>query len=75
MRTLLHFHKQFGQLHYDAIERIANLPESGIDIYDRRCLSALLALTGMNSPTEQIGGVICSDLEGPITPLDRSGNL
>ena len=30
--------------------------------------------TGINSPTERIGGVICSDLKGPITPHDRRGN-
>jgi hypothetical protein len=27
--------------------------------------------SGENSPVDRIGGVICSDLKGPITPVDR----
>ena len=30
--------------------------------------------TGKNSPIDVIGGVICSDLRGPMTPRDRLGN-
>ena len=30
--------------------------------------------TGANSPIDVIGGVICSDLKGPMTPRDRWGN-
>lgn len=26
------------------------------------------------APTDRLGGVICSDLKGPITPLDRRSN-
>ncbi|CCI11341.1 unnamed protein product [Albugo candida] len=85
--SLLHFHQQFGHLNYDNIERIAKLPESGIEIDDHRRLKCLTCAeskqtknrqsrkdTGINSPTERIGGVICSDLKGPITPQDRRGN-
>ena len=30
--------------------------------------------SGTNSPIERIGGVICSDLKGPLMPNDRLGN-
>jgi hypothetical protein len=30
--------------------------------------------TGANSPIDRVGGVICSDLKGPITPVDREKN-
>ncbi len=30
--------------------------------------------SGENSPIARIGGVICSDLKGPITPVDREKN-
>nr|CCA19525.1 GK15001 putative [Albugo laibachii Nc14] len=30
--------------------------------------------TGESAPTDRVGGVICSDLKGPITPRDRRGN-
>lgn len=30
--------------------------------------------SGTNSPIDRIGGVICSDLKGPMTPQDRLGN-
>jgi hypothetical protein len=30
--------------------------------------------SGENSPIDRVGGVICSDLKGPITPVDREKN-
>ena len=30
--------------------------------------------SGTHSPIDRIGGVICSDLKGPMTPTDRCGN-
>ena len=30
--------------------------------------------TGLNAPIDRVGGVICSDMKGPIAPADRLGN-
>jgi hypothetical protein len=30
--------------------------------------------SGEHSPIDRLGGVICSDLKGPITPVDREKN-
>ena len=85
--TLMNFHRRLGHLNYDAIIRLAKDPASGIKITDERrenCLTCAQGKqtknrqstkdTGINAPTDRIGGVICSDLKGPMTPKDRLGN-
>ncbi len=70
-----------------AIEELASKPESGIKSTDHQnphCITCAEDKqsrnnqskkdTGNNAPIDRIGGVICSDLKGPITPTDRSGN-
>jgi hypothetical protein len=85
--TLLDFHRRFGHLAFDTIKRMAQDPRSGIRITDRRRANCLTCAegkasksrqpqsdSGKNSPIDRVGGVICSDLKGPITPRDRHGN-
>uniref|UniRef100_A0AAV1VHI2 Integrase catalytic domain-containing protein n=1 Tax=Peronospora matthiolae TaxID=2874970 RepID=A0AAV1VHI2_9STRA len=85
--SLYHFHQRQGHLAYDTVERMASDPESGITLTDRArptCISCAQGKqtknaqsrkdTGANSPIDRIGGVICSDLKGPMTPKDRLGN-
>uniref|UniRef100_A0AAV1U680 Polyprotein n=1 Tax=Peronospora matthiolae TaxID=2874970 RepID=A0AAV1U680_9STRA len=85
--SLYHFHQRLGHLAYDTVERMASDPESGITLTDRArptCISCAQGKqtknaqsrkdTGANSPIDRIGGVICSDLKGPMTPKDRLGN-
>ena len=85
--SLIHFNQRFGHLLYDTIERIARNPESGIELNDRRRLRCVTCMqskqmknaqskkdSGANSPIERVGGVICSDLKGPLMPRDRLGN-
>ena len=87
MVSLLHFHQRLGHLAYDSIERMAKDPELGIKLTDTKrptCISCAQGKqtknsqsrrdTGANSPIDRIGGVICSDLKGPMTPKDRLGN-
>ena len=85
--SLIHFNQHFRHLSYDTIERIARNPESGIELNDRRRLRCVTCMqskqmknaqskkdSGANSPIERVGGVICSDLKGPLMPRDRLGN-
>ncbi|KAE8895634.1 hypothetical protein PF005_g191 [Phytophthora fragariae] len=85
--TLMVFYVHFGHLSYDTIERIAKDPASGIAItsHERsRCTTCAEGKqtradqpkkdTGVDAPVYRVGGVICSDLKGPITPRDRRGN-
>ncbi|GMF57553.1 unnamed protein product [Phytophthora fragariaefolia] len=85
--TLLDFHKRLGHLNYDSVEKLARDPSSGIALTDPKRLNCLTCAegkqskgkqsrkdSGANSPIERIGGVICSDLKGPMTPKDRLGN-
>ena len=79
--SLMHFHARFGHLAYDTIERIARNPESGIVLTDhtrKNCAKGKPTKnrqpekdSGDNSPIDRIGGVICSDMKGPMTSLDR----
>ena len=85
--TLMHFHRRLGHLCFDNIIKMAKDPASGIKLTDIRRMNCLACVqgkqtkqaqakvdTGMNSPIDVIGGVICSDLKGPMTPRDRLGN-
>uniref|UniRef100_A0AAV1TY94 Integrase catalytic domain-containing protein n=1 Tax=Peronospora matthiolae TaxID=2874970 RepID=A0AAV1TY94_9STRA len=85
--SLRHFHKRLAHLNYDTIIRMAKDPASGIQLTDElraNCLACAQGKrtknphsrkdTGRNAPIDVIGGVICSDLKGPMTPRDRLGN-
>ncbi|CAI5747546.1 unnamed protein product [Peronospora destructor] len=85
--TLMDFYVRFGHLSFDTIKRITREPESGIELTDLRRVNCQICAkgkatksrqplrdSGKNSPIDRVGGVICSDLKGPITPLDRHGN-
>ena len=85
--TLHQFYARLGHLAYDTIERLAKDPRSGIKITDHlrpNCLTCAEGKstrakqaqkdTGQHAPIDRVGGVICSDLKGPITPRDRRGN-
>ena len=82
--SLHQFHVRLGHLSYAAIEELASKPESGIKLVNHdkpQCISCAegkqtrnnqLKDSGNNEPIDRIGGVICSDLKGPITPTDRA---
>lgn len=85
--SLVHFHQRMGHLAYDTIVKLAKDPNSGIELTDTlrptciTCAEGKQAKnkqpdkdSGLNAPTDRIGGVICSDLKGPMTPADRLGN-
>ncbi|POM64836.1 Integrase catalytic core protein [Phytophthora palmivora] len=82
--TLVEFHKRLGHLNYDSVERLARDPSSGIALTDHKRVNRLTCAegkqskgrqsrkdSGAHSPTYRIGGVICSDLKGPMKPRDR----
>ncbi|GMF38960.1 unnamed protein product [Phytophthora fragariaefolia] len=65
---------------------MAGTPGSGIELTDRARVNCLTCAKGKqaknaqskkdsskHSPIDGIGGVICSDLKGPMTPADRDG--
>jgi hypothetical protein len=85
--TLVEFHKRLAHLSYDSVERPAKEPSSGIHLTDHKRVNCLTCAegkqtrnrwskkdTGIHSPVDRVGGVICSDLKGPMTPKDRLGN-
>uniref|UniRef100_A0AAV1T842 Polyprotein n=1 Tax=Peronospora matthiolae TaxID=2874970 RepID=A0AAV1T842_9STRA len=85
--TLMHFHERLGHIALDTIERMAQDPASGIELTDRKRLTCITCAeakqtrnaqsrkdSGRHSPIDRIGGVICSDLKGPMTPADRLKN-
>ncbi|GMG14877.1 unnamed protein product [Phytophthora fragariaefolia] len=85
--TLEHFYKRLGHLNYDFVEKLARDPSSGIELTDRRRVNGLTCAqgkqarynrskkdTGEHSPIDRVGGVICSDLKGPMTARDRLNN-
>ncbi|DAZ96840.1 TPA: hypothetical protein N0F65_008271 [Lagenidium giganteum] len=85
--TLATFHVRLGHLRYDAVEKLARDPGSGIKLMDHlrplcvACAEGKQGKTkkskkdsGQNAPIDRVGGVICSDLKGPMTPRDRLGN-
>ncbi|CAI5733963.1 unnamed protein product [Hyaloperonospora brassicae] len=65
--TLLHVHQRFSHLAFDTIERMAKKPASDTNAQQQQD-------RGMDSPIDRIGGVIFSDLKGPMTPQDRLQN-
>jgi hypothetical protein len=85
--TLYNWHTRFGHQSYDAIEALAAKPGSGIKLTDHLRPNFMTCAegkqtknrkpkkdSGTNSPIDRVGGVICSDLKGPITPVDREHN-
>uniref|UniRef100_A0AAV1VI54 Integrase catalytic domain-containing protein n=2 Tax=Peronospora matthiolae TaxID=2874970 RepID=A0AAV1VI54_9STRA len=85
--SLLHWHQRLGHVAFDTIERMARDPASGIRLSNNKRMACVSCLegkqkrnaqsqqdSGKNSPIDRIGGVICSDLKGPMTPRDRLGN-
>jgi hypothetical protein len=85
--TLYNWHVRFGHQSYDAIEALAAKPGSGVKITNKgrpNCMTCAEGKqtknkqsnkdSGDHSPIDRIGGVICSDLKGPITPVDREKN-
>ncbi|GMF37862.1 unnamed protein product [Phytophthora fragariaefolia] len=84
----MYFHRRFGHLNYDGIERLARDPANGIELTDhtrQNCFSCAEGMqgksaqpqqnSGRNAPIGVVGGVIYSDLKGPITPMDRNMNM
>ncbi|KAE8985246.1 hypothetical protein PR001_g22945 [Phytophthora rubi] len=85
--TLLELHNRLGHLAFDTLERMADAPGSGVKLTSRVRLNCLICAqdkqykvnqskkdTGQNAPVDKIGGVISSDIKGPMTPRDRHGN-
>ena len=85
--SLMHFHQILGHVHYDTVIWLASDPASGVRLTDKvrtNCLACaqgkqtknrqLVKDTGMNSPIDVIGSVICSELKGPMTPHYRQAN-
>uniref|UniRef100_A0AAV1T9S2 Uncharacterized protein n=1 Tax=Peronospora matthiolae TaxID=2874970 RepID=A0AAV1T9S2_9STRA len=85
--SLLYWHQRLGHLAFDTIERMARDPASGIRLSNNRRMACVSCLegkqtrkaqsqqdSGKHSTIDRIGGVICSDLKGPMTPRDRLGN-
>ncbi|KAG3197022.1 hypothetical protein PC129_g24583 [Phytophthora cactorum] len=83
----MHFHRRLGHLNYDTITRMAKKPASGVALTDEVRANCLACAQGKqtknkqsrkdtsgNSSIDVIGGGICSDLKGPVTPRDRLGN-
>ncbi|KAE9107500.1 hypothetical protein PF010_g12247 [Phytophthora fragariae] len=66
---------------------MADAPGSGVRLTDMSRLGYLTCVqgqqsrvnqsrkdTGKNWPVDKIGGVICSNIKGPMSPRDRNGN-
>ena len=79
--TLMNFHRRLGHLCFDTIVNMSNYPASGIRLTDstrQKCRACAKVKqikgvqskrdTGMNSPIDVIGVVICSEFKGPMTP-------
>uniref|UniRef100_A0AAV1TX70 Integrase catalytic domain-containing protein n=1 Tax=Peronospora matthiolae TaxID=2874970 RepID=A0AAV1TX70_9STRA len=85
--TLVELHQMLNHLGYDTVERMADSKGLGIHRTDRarpNCLTCAEGNqsklnqskkdAGKNAPIDKLGGVIGSDIKGPMTPLDRRGN-
>ena len=85
--TLANLHQQLGHIFYKNILALAKQPGSGIVVTNDAmpaCFECAQGKqtrnaqpqrdSGQNAPTEMVGGVICSDIKGPMTPRDRYKN-
>ncbi|DAZ98610.1 TPA: hypothetical protein N0F65_001029 [Lagenidium giganteum] len=77
--TLMDFHERLGHIAFDAVETIASDPASGIRLTNsaegkQSKNNQPKVDSGANAPIDRVGGVVCSDLKGPVTPRDRHGN-
>ncbi|OWZ14942.1 LOW QUALITY PROTEIN: hypothetical protein PHMEG_00011502 [Phytophthora megakarya] len=85
--TLVELHNRLGRLAFDAVERMADARGSGIKLTSRESLNCLACAqdkqhkgaqskkdTRQNASVDKIGGVICSDIKGPMNLKDRHGN-
>ena len=74
---------QYGHLNCDSVIRAEKKPGSNILLTDRTRFNCLTCAeskqtrnvqpqkdTGTHSPIDQVGGVIYSDIKGPISPAD-----
>ena len=81
--SLMSFHRRFGHLNCDDVERLAANPAKGTELTDNVSENCLTCSEGKQSKTAQskrdsglnaidvMGGFNCSDIKGPITPLDK----
>ena len=80
-------HQRLGHLGYDTVELMADSMVLGIHLTYRdrpNCLNCVEGKQsknnqskrdrGKNAPIDKLGGVIGSDIKGPMTQLDRRGN-
>lgn len=85
--TLYQIHLRLGHLSYDTIERISRQANFGIELTDHdrpHCVMCSQGKgtrsdqpqkdSGENAPIDRIGGVIVSDLKGPIAPRNKRGH-
>jgi hypothetical protein len=85
--TLANLHRRMGHIPYNKIIKMSKNPDSRIVITDYHkpyCFESPIGKqsrnnqpaqdSGTHSPIDEIGGVVCSDIKGKITPRDRNGN-
>uniref|UniRef100_A0AAV1TSX1 Uncharacterized protein n=1 Tax=Peronospora matthiolae TaxID=2874970 RepID=A0AAV1TSX1_9STRA len=82
--SLMSFHRRFGHLYYEDIERLVANPANGLELTDKSKSAQSKSAqsnsaqpkkdSGLNATLDVVGGVICSDLKGPITPMDKRKN-
>lgn len=85
--TFYQLHLRLGYLSYDTLERMARQANSGIELLDRdrphcvtcsqgkgTCSDQPQKDSGDKAPIDRIGGVIVSDLKGPIAPKNKHGH-
>uniref|UniRef100_A0AAV1U3T5 GAG-pre-integrase domain-containing protein n=1 Tax=Peronospora matthiolae TaxID=2874970 RepID=A0AAV1U3T5_9STRA len=85
--SLMSFHRSFGHLSYKDIKRLVENPANGLELTDKvreNCLTCSedkqsksaqpKKNSGLNEPIDVVGGVICSDLIGPMTPIYKRIN-
>ena len=83
----MEFHRRLGHLCFITIIKMANDPTLAIKLTDTTLMTFLACAqvkqvkrahwkkeTGKKSPIDVMGGAICSDIKGPMTPRDCLGN-